>query len=237
MGTPDQTQAATADAGAPAPTPAAAPVVTPPAAPAAPAAAPVADPPAKPADAEPPWLAGRLERERRATLKAIGIDPDNADDAKAALEAHRAATEAQKSEVQKLTEANAALQLRAKRAEELEGAVATSAEAALATLTDQQREAVKALAGDDVAKVSNAIAVLAPTWAAAPANPAQPPAAPAAKPPADTAPGRTAPSDTTAGDPPDLHAQYVALKSTDPFAASRLMRKHGYGITVPPASN
>jgi len=196
--------------------------------------------PANPAADEPTWLAGRLEREKRSAarsaLEALGIDPDNADDAKAALEAHRAATEAQKSEVQKLTEANAALQLRANRADELEGAVATSAEAALATLTDQQRAAVKALAGDDVAKVTNTIAMLRPTWAAAPADPAQPPAAPAATPPADTAPGRTAPSDNAAGDPPDLHAQYVALKSTDPFAASRLMRKHGYGITVPPAS-
>lgn len=179
------------------------------------------EPKAKP-DNDPEWLSPRLERERKQLLKELGID--NPEDAKAALRAYREEQDRQKSEVQKLTEKNAALEAKARRAEELEDAIKASASAELSSLTSEQREAVNDIAGDDPAKVLRAIKRLAPTWARDPA-PKSPPA------PADTAPPRDAPNgDKGTESPPDHKARYQQLKTENPVLAAYYLQQHSQHI-------
>jgi hypothetical protein len=178
---------------------------------------------AKP-DGDPEWLSPRLERERKQLLKELGID--NPEDAKAALKAYREEQDRQKSEVQKLTERNIALEAKAKRAEELEEAIKASADAEMASLSADQREAVSDIAGDDPAKVLRAIKRLAPTWAVAPKAPAAPAAAPT-----DTAPPRDAPNgDRGTESQPDHKARYQQLKSENPVQAAYYLQQHSQHI-------
>lgn len=170
-------------------------------------------------DKDPPWLSGRLDRHAKQILKDLGID--NPEDAKAALKAYREEQERKKSDIQRLTEENAALAAKAKRAEELEQAVKTSADAEMASLTVEQREAVIDIAGDDPAKQLRAIKRLAPTWS----RPA--PAAPSPTPVSNTAPGRDAPNgDTGTESPPDHKARYAQLKKENPVAAAYYAQVH-----------
>ena len=169
-------------------------------------------------DKDPPWLPGRLDRERKKLLSDLGIE--NPDDAKAAIKAYRDEQDRAKSEVQKLTERATTLEAKAKRVDELEEAVRASADAELATLTDVQREAVRDIAGDDPAKVLRAIKRLAPTWAGS-AN------APAPPPPANTAPPRDAPNgDDGTESPPDHKARYAQLRRDNPVLAAYYLQQH-----------
>lgn len=228
-------------------------VVTPPA-PAAvsppamiPAAAPVAVPAAPPlassdAAVDPNWFKPRLERERKATLKAAGFDSE--EDAKAAAKALKDQREAEKALATKLAERDVELTKTKTRAEQLEAATKEYAGRMLIGLTEAQKKAVSDIAGDDPAAQIKAITALTPTWAkeeaaavaavaaAAPPAVATAPvaAAPAAAaPPANTAPGRVAPVGGD-GSPPNHRAVYEKLKETNPFAAADYAMRHAADV-------
>lgn len=191
---------------------------TPPAAP-APAAPPTQPPaPARPASdpEDPKWLAGRLEKERIKTLKDLGYDSDT--DARAAIAAAKAKQEAEKSEVQKLTERLTKAEAAEKRLEEHETAMRAIAADQVKGLTDVQLAAVTALAGEDPVRIVAAVAALRPTWTTA-----APPTAPAPR--GDTAPPRTAPADVTTS-PVDHKAEYARLREENPFAAEAYRQRN-----------
>lgn len=180
-------------------------------------------------DALPPEaLSARLEQakrsERAALLAELGIT--SPDEAKAAIAAHKAASEAAKSDAEKL----AALNLRVTaQAEALTVAVSQAA----SKITPEQKAAVDAIAGQDPVIWLRTYAALTPTWGgpvttAPPApvitTPAAPPAAPIL---ASTAPPASAPTPTTQTTQPDHAAIYAQLKSTNTFAAAQYLQKHG----------
>lgn len=195
-----------------------------------PAAAPAAPPPpaaaaAAASDGEPNWLPARLERERKAVLKALGVE--NVDDAKAALAELAAKRDADKSAAQKAAELDAALKATKAENEALSTALAAHVKGALEPLTDAQRAAVLALAPDDPAAQLRALEALRPTWASPASAPPAVAAPPTATPPADTSAGRSAPNDGAATSPPDHKAIHAELEKTNPVAAARYAVAHG----------
>lgn len=193
--------------------------------------APAPQPAAPPAPgAEPAWLADRLDRERRAVLKALGVE--KVDDAKAALDAYKQAQDAAKTEAEKTAERIAALTRASARADELEEIAKSRVAYELGRLTPEQQAAVSAIAGTDAAAQLKAITALTPTWAASAPPAAAPPAA--APPPATSAPPPVAP-------PPagqqvsgvDHKAEYQRLKATNPIAAGAYLNAHSREIYPP----
>jgi hypothetical protein len=166
---------------------------------------------------EPEWLPARLERaretERKALLRELGVEDTK--DAKAALDAYKAAQEAAKTEQQRVAERMATLEAQAKRAADLEAVVTTKATSEFAALTDSQRVAVEAIAGTDAAARLRAIEALRPTWTAPNATAPKPPiAAPASTAPAAPAPAPTAPAEQ------NVLATYDRLAKENPAAAA-----------------
>lgn len=193
---------------------------------AAPAAPPIVAKPKYEIDYDPnnpPWLNERLERERKtaakeaeasvrkAMLAELGFDdPEVAK--KLAADAKKRA-EDQKTLEQRVAERDATLKAKEDRNRELEESVKSYADMQLASLTEQQKAAVLAVAGTDPPRQLKMIEALRPTWiVAAPAAPAAPaavsvdatkgsgstnqtqqPAAAPPKPAGATAPGATAP--------------------------------------------
>ncbi len=169
------------------------------------------EPKAKADDAEPHWLNARLERERASMLKKFGFE--SVEEAQASSTELKAKREAEKTSAEKAAEALS----RAKKAESKEKslteAVGEFANLQMAGLSDDQKAAVSAIAGDDAALQLKAIAALTPTWA----KPAQAKAeAPKA---VDTAPPANAPSQASTSDT-NHKAQYESLKKLNPFAAA-----------------
>lgn len=114
---------------------------------------------------EPVWLKKRLAQAERSVLRKLGVDSDT--DAKAAIDAHRARIEAEKSELQRANEKAAKVdQLEAQNREYL-AAVTSYAEAELRGLTPAQRAAVESVAGESPAKRIEVLKLLRPTWVAA----------------------------------------------------------------------
>lgn len=181
---------------------------------------------AKPEDGkEPHWLKDRLERERAGVLRALGIE--SVDAAKAALADYQAKLDAEKTAAQKAADAKAEAEKAQQRVSVLEGTIAKRVEYEMAQLTEAQREAVAAIAGDDGASLLKAIDTLRPTWATVPAQSQQSTAPAADKPqPATTAPPRDAPGDGGATSPPDHKAVYQRLKSENPVKASHYLQRH-----------
>ena len=191
-------------------------------------AAPAAEKPADAKGTDTAWLNERLERAKRTAaeeaLKAAGFS--SLDEAKQA----KALAEAQKSEAQKTAERLAALEPKAKEAEEIRGRLERYADAELAKLSDAQREAVLALSGGDKAKALDAVEKLRPTWGA-PAAAATSTTTTTPPPPAATAPGRTAPPAAGATTSVDVKREFEALKTKNPFAAAQVL-KDNWGTIV-----
>ena len=166
----------------------------------------------------------RLERERRKVLRDLGVE--NVDDAKTALAAFKAKQEADKTEAQRNAEKLAELDRVKADAAALRETVSMRAASEMATLTDEQRDAVKVIAGDDSAAQLRAITALSKTWATKPAPVAATAPAPAAPPAATTAPPPTAPTGSSAGSPPDHKAEYARLKATNPVAAAHYLVRY-----------
>lgn len=182
-----------------------------------PAPAPAA---AAPAEDKYEWLAPRLERERKALLKELGVD--NVDTARKAIATAKAAEAAAPAPAKAASEGQTdALARQIKTQSEVFGVLAKDQ---LAALTEEQRTAVAAVAGDDPALQLKTISALRPTWAsaAAPAATAQPAA------PKDTATAPSAPKDgVTTQSPPDLKAMHADYQKTNPVFAARFALANG----------
>jgi hypothetical protein len=181
------------------------------------------------APSEPDWLPKRLEQAKRSAtdeaLKALGVESFDA--AKAAIAKAKQLEESQKSEQQKLNERIAALEPEAKKAAEFAAVIAKHADVELAKLTDEQRAAVLAIAGDDKTRALATVEALRPTWVkAAVSAPAPPP------PPANTAAATAAPVGSAI--PTVNHkATWEALKATNPVYAAHYLRAHSADIFPP----
>jgi hypothetical protein len=151
-------------------------------APAAPAVQPPAPDPDKEPEKEPGWLKARLDRaaaaERKALLKSYGVESE--DEIKQAVDARRAAVEAEKTAQTQAAERAALLETQGKRVAVLEADLRAEVEAKMATVPQNIRDAVMDLAGDNVSAQLKALRRLAPL-AASPPAPAL--AAPSAAPP------------------------------------------------------
>jgi hypothetical protein len=88
-------------------------------------------------------------------------------EAKALAAAHKAAEDAKRSEVERLTSERDALKAKAAELDEYKGAVTLHTQAELTVLSEEQRAAVIKLAGDSPAKQLTAIETLRPTWQSA----------------------------------------------------------------------
>lgn len=186
----------------------------------------IAAPPAAPS--EPTWLPDRLERakqaERAAVLRELGAE--SLDAAKARIASAKALEDSQKSEMQRLNERIAALEPSAKKALDLEAVVSKHADAELAKLTEEQRAAVTAIAGDDKARALATVEALRPTWVKAAPAAAPPP------PPANTASAGAAP--TGANVPTVNHkATWEAIRARNPIAGAQYLEAHQAEIFPP----
>lgn len=193
-----------------------------PPAPPAPAANAVEPPP----DQRPAWLTNLLDRTRdkatKSLLTELGIDAST-DPAKAA-EVIRNWQNSQKDEKTRLKEQVDALAPKATKLTEYEAEFAELARVEMAKLTDDQRAAVTAIAGDNPLGQVRAIRTLRPTWTAAPpappAPPGQRPPAPPLRPPANTGTPPSAPNPANVSQPDHL-AVYESLQAANPMKASR----------------
>lgn len=178
------------------------------------------------ATADPTWLPERLERARATakaeaiaeTLKTLGAE--SLDVAKARIAKATELEESQKSEIQRLTDKTTALETEAKRAKALDEVVAKHADTELAKLTDDQRDAVKALAGDDKARTLTTIEALRPTWVK--------PATGAATITQGAQTGATGAPPAGNGPPPTVNhkATWESLKASNPIYAAQYLEAH-----------
>jgi hypothetical protein len=198
--------------------------------PAAPASSAGQPPPAAPSDDKislsQQALNERLARAKRSALdealKELGVD--NLEAAKGAVAKARELEEAKKSEIEKFSEKVKALEPEAKKAKDLSDRLARYADAELSKLTEPQKAAVLAIAGEDKARALDTIEALRPTWAAAPA------AASATLPaPAKTTASGPAPA-ATAAPTIDHKAVYEALKAEHPMKAAQYALAHSRDI-------
>lgn len=181
------------------------------------------------ANEKPHWLAARLEQKEKALLKELGVE--SLDDAKKAIADLNAKREAEKTAAQKASEAETALKAEKAKSEEMAKALGAYAKSKMDGLTEAQRAAVVAVAGEDAAKQLATIEALTPTWASQPAPTAAPATAGAApiqqQKPADTAPAPSAPNEGGAPLPADPKAIYADLKKTNPVIAARYAFANG----------
>ncbi len=178
--------------------------------------------PAAAPDQDPEWIGPRLERERAKILKNLGVQ--SLEDAKKAVDAAKAAEDAKKSAAEKAAELELSLKSKTAEAQAMAEALGAYAKSQMGALTEAQRNAVAAVAGEDPAKQLKTIEALRPTWAsaAAPAAPAAPP------PPKDTAPAPAAPKEGAAtSTPPDAKAIHEELQKTNPVLAARYALQNG----------
>lgn len=197
-------------------------VTDPPVAPAQPVAAPPPEQPLLNSQQLNDRIAQAKRSEREAVLRELGVS--SPDEVKAALAAKKAADDANKSAAEKAADLARQLEASTSKAAALELAVKERASLELASLTDAQRAAVQAVAGDDAASQLRAIDKLKPTWAAAPKPlpaPASTSAAPAA-PPSKDAPAADV----------DHSAVYDALKKSNPMMAADYQDRYGAQITA-----
>lgn len=193
--------------------------------------------PSAPAPQEPEWLPQRLERAKASAqsdlLRSLGVQ--SVDDAKALVEAARKLENERKTEAERFAEKLAALEPRAKQAEDYARKLGAYADAELSKLSEAQRAAVLGIVGDDKTRVLDTIEVLRPTWAVAPpvAPQQQAPAqvaAPQRPPPASTSGATVHPSGAISPQQVDHRAEYERIKATHPVAAALYLVEHSTEI-------
>jgi hypothetical protein len=190
------------------------------------------------------------ERDKEAALAAmLGGDIETA---KALIAEAKKKDEAQKSEVQKLTEQLAAEKAKLAQFDAYKTTVEERAGIEFAALDDTQKAAVEKLAGTDAAARLRTIDALRPTWAAVAQKAADDAKAAADKAAADAAkaaedaakkappPKIPAPANTTPAAPPPAPAQpgmptnhlavWEQLKTSNPAAAALYRNKHDAAI-------
>lgn len=226
-----------------------------PAAPAAPippavqAAPPVPPPPAaRPAGLDADAVEKRIiaaaeaasKKAQAELLASLGVT--NADEAAAVLKKHREAEEAQKSELQRLLEANQKLETTNKTNALYRERLSVMIQAEVDALKPEQKAAVSRLAGDDPLQIANALEVLRPTWASSAAPAA--PIAPAAQPAAPVLPAAPASAALPAGAPAPTGQkskwqEYDEMRAIQPALAGFFYQAHRVEIerTRPPLTN
>lgn len=222
---------------------AAAPQTTTPATPAAAppaaqqAAAPPAGAPEGQAGQDPNWLSGRITQAKKNAeadmLKALGVS--NVSEAQAAIAAAKATADANKTAEQRAADLKLELEQQKVTSSAQSKVITEYAARQMIVLTEEQKAAVLAIAGEDAGKQLQTIAALQPTWsknesAQAAAQQAGQPAGQVA--PQNSAPGRAAPSGAT-GSPPDQKAVYAETKKTNPFAAANHGLRHSDEVYKP----
>lgn len=174
---------------------------------------------------EPEWLPKRIEQAKRSAeaeaLKTLGVDSFEA--AKAAIAKARELEESKKSEIEKFAEKVKSLEPEAKKAVALAARLDKYADAELAKLSEAQKAAVLAIAGDDKGSALDAIEALRPTWNSQADAPKPLPA------PASTAVA-TAPPPAAAAPVTNHRATWEALKETNPFLAAQYLSAHEFEI-------
>lgn len=173
---------------------------------------------------DPHWLPERLDRERRAMLRELGIE--NVADAKTALADLKKRRDEEKTAGERAAEALQRAGIAEQNTNALKAAVGEFAARQMIGLTPEQKSAVTSIAGDDPALQLKAIAALMPTWATPP--PAVSTPSGTTTPPAtstDTAPGPNAPP-AVIESPTNHRANYEALRKTNPFAAAAYAVAH-----------
>lgn len=188
--------------------------------------APVPPAPA-PANGDPAWLAPRLEQARRNVLKELGVE--NIDDIKSSIAELNAKREASKTADQKAADATTKLASVEAKSAKMQQVIGSLATARMASLTEDQRNAVAAIAGDDPVSQIDAIEKLTPTWSRKPA-----PVVQAAI--ADTAPSKGQPEPVTTTVTNTHHAEWQALKAKNPILADRYMLQYREQIFGRPAT-
>jgi hypothetical protein len=170
----------------------------------------------------PEALTQRLERERetaqKTLLTALGVT--NIEEAKAAVDAAKKASESAKSDAEKLASLNLKMT-------DTEAALDIAIQQASSRLTPEQKAAVDSIAGNHKPNWLRTLAALEPVWkSSAPAAPTQP-AAPVPPPPANTAPAVPPPPPAGPMSPVDHAATYAALQKTSPWDAAQYLVRNG----------
>ena len=181
----------------------------------APSAHPMDNPAPKPAAEKPEWLDARLAQAKSSVLKELGFESLEA--AKAAATAIKAAEEAKRTDAQRAASLENDLKATKAEKEAMAQTLGVYAKSQMGALTEAQRAAVTALAGDDPVKQIQTIDALRSTWAGAVPAPVK-----------DTAPAPSAPKDTgSTSAPTDKMAFYEELAKTNPVVAARYADVHG----------
>lgn len=179
-------------------------------------------------EGEPNWLPARLERERRQVLKDLGVE--SIEDGKKAIAEINAKRESEKTAAEKASDLDNKLKAANAEKATMAETLATYAKSLMGGLTEAQKSAVIAIAGEDASKQLKAIEALTPTWQTkAPDAAAATATAVATQKPvvADTAPAKTAPGDTPTTSPPDPKAIHAELLKTNPVVAARYAVANG----------
>lgn len=192
-----------------------------------PAGTPPAGTPPAPPEKDPDWLNKRIGNAKKSavaeTLKELGVE--DLESAKAAIAAKKKIDDEAKTAAQKAAELDTKLKATETEKAAMAEALATYAAAQMKGLTEAQRAAVTAIAGEDAAKQLKAIEALSPTWAAGATSTTTTDTT--TQKPTDTAPIKSAPKDNGGNSPPDHKAVYAELKKTNPFLAARYGIAHG----------
>jgi hypothetical protein len=178
--------------------------------------APIVPPAPKPDNDEHPWLPARLARKEKEIAKRFGAE--TIEDLEARLAKLTKLEQESMSETEKLRARNAELEAAAKERDEYKATIGEQAKAALAGLTQEQREAVLDVA-ETPAKQLKAIEKLRATWVK-PAEPQKVVPAPASTTPTPSAPPGTSPSSG-----PDHLATWEGLQKTNQMAAALYLDK------------
>lgn len=166
---------------------------------------------------EPNWLPSRLERERKTIARRFGAE--SLDEVEQRLAKAKEIEQERMSEVERLRARTAELEVAAKERDEFRSAIAAQAADAMASLTQEQRDAVEELADGSPAKQLKAILKLKPTWKAQeqPKPPLPPPVSTSA---ATPGPNPTAPVTN------NHLATWERLKRDNPMEAAHYFLLH-----------
>ena len=177
---------------------------------------------------DPPYLSGRLERERVATLKKLGVKAPKGVSAEQAIADEKNKREKRKERTRVAESERDTYKAKAEAADSQLAVLKTYADIELGALDDAQRNLVKQIAGEDPAEQLRQIATMRSmraSMAPAPAAKAEEAAAPPIQPAASTAPGGRAPpppADASSSTP--IAQQYKdirAMSTSTPKDAAR----------------
>lgn len=175
---------------------------------------------------EPNWFTRRMEQATKSAASEVlkGLGVESLDAAKEKLLELQKIKDDQLSEQERTQKRIQELEPQAQRAAVLEKSLGVYAQKEMASLTAEQSAAVKAIAGDDHARILETINQLAPTWNSAAPEPAKPEAVE----PSTAAPA--GPPEAGNQSPPDTREAFKRARQEDPFLAADIARSHGHEL-------